>query len=303
MGDRSTAKPIRLPDRNAEGVVRCASFAMVPAWLARDPKVTDRAVRVYAVLGSIGPVAFAGWEHLADLCGECSVSTIGRALQVLREVGAVRITPQFRADGFRTTNVYELARDQPFDQVAQVSHFCDDGSLKSDLPANANLTAQELEKSELEKSELHKPRRRSSTADGQGSLSIVPEPDVPKAKDHVARGVLEAVWEYRKQRGEPVPGNYIAALGVVKKLLAAGNPADRVLTGCVQAPTISVGAVEIAMRNGPKAAAGPAQWDNSLRDSDAGVGFVQREPGKSRKLTDDERRKVQGLDQSGVGHG
>lgn len=286
-------KNTRPADAETPGVVKGTSFAQVPAWVARHPGVTDRAVRLYAVLGSIGPVAFAGWEHLAGLCGGCSVSTIGRAMKSLTDAGALKITPQFRADGLRRTNEYELAFDKPFPLVAPLGQICDSGPVKSDRAAQSDLTVQDVEKCELEKSDLEKPSHDPSdrAVDDPPKLTLV-EPEKPRnAPNDLARRYWD--WFTGQNGGVRPLQVFVSIQALFKRCLesgweepelvrvAAATPSPFTLRDLQRTRDTMRGARKLPTRpTDPTAAA--------MADGSFGMGSFAPEPGKSTIVSGDD---------------
>lgn len=88
-------------------------FTICPDWLLEHPDVSDRALRVWLILMSYArakdvKVAWLGRRKLAERC-KCSVDTIDRAIRVLEDVGAVRVTARHREeDNGQTSNDYTL---------------------------------------------------------------------------------------------------------------------------------------------------------------------------------------------------
>lgn len=88
-------------------------FAITPEWVL-DADVSDRAVRLYAVLNryaNVKDTASPSRKTLADRL-RCSPDSIDRALVELDALGAIDRTPRRRPDGSRTSNEYHL-RVQP----------------------------------------------------------------------------------------------------------------------------------------------------------------------------------------------
>jgi Helix-turn-helix domain len=96
-------------------------FSMVPEWVLYGG-VSDRALRVYAVLGrhadSHSGVAFPRRRRLADLCS-CSVKSIDRAVAELVEIGAVIVQHRQSENGEYASNLYILVFDDPRARVSE----------------------------------------------------------------------------------------------------------------------------------------------------------------------------------------
>ncbi len=83
------------------------AFATVPESLL-DGDVSDRAIRLWCVLARLanqGGRAYPGRPHLAERL-RCSVQSVDRAMDELREGGWVVSEPTHRPDGSRSTNNY-----------------------------------------------------------------------------------------------------------------------------------------------------------------------------------------------------
>lgn len=90
--------------------VHAAAFAVVPEWLIDNADVSDRGVRLFAILARHADEhgrAFPGRKRLAARLN-CSESSIDRAMDELGKCGAVVTTPRYREDGSRSTNDYWL---------------------------------------------------------------------------------------------------------------------------------------------------------------------------------------------------
>jgi hypothetical protein len=91
-------------------------FSIVPAWLL-DADVSDRAVRLYAVLGryanSEGEGAFPSRRTLAKRLNVKARSTVDLALTELRKIGALEWTHRTRDDGGWSSNEYVLHHARP----------------------------------------------------------------------------------------------------------------------------------------------------------------------------------------------
>jgi hypothetical protein len=90
------------------------AFAIVPEWLL-DAEVSDRAVRLYAILARYAGAegrAYPGRPKLAERL-RCGVSSVDRAVDELVAVEAVVVEPHYRADGSRAANSYWLWPRRP----------------------------------------------------------------------------------------------------------------------------------------------------------------------------------------------
>lgn len=105
-------------------------FAIVPEWLIDHPDLSDRAVRLYAVLARVAGSRGSAWPGRKTLAARlrCSPSALDRALRELREAGAVTVTARTSATGRRTSNLYRLHL-HPSPQVVRVIVTGDDDPL------------------------------------------------------------------------------------------------------------------------------------------------------------------------------
>lgn len=147
---RSASTPSRI--RNQYG-----KFAQIPEALVRDSNVSDRAIRIYALVWTYSSEkGRKAWPSRREMAAQLnvSVSTIDRGLRELEERGAIAIESDFNGDR-QTSNIYTILvlRNDP-----EVVHR----GRKSEAPplstgaANltrtgaANLTNQEQEPQEQE---------------------------------------------------------------------------------------------------------------------------------------------------------
>lgn len=84
-------------------------FSVIPEWLI-DADVSDRAIRLFAVLGRYADQTGQAMPSRKTLAKRlhCSTSTLDVALADLREIGALSWSEQRREDGGRTSNDYVL---------------------------------------------------------------------------------------------------------------------------------------------------------------------------------------------------
>lgn len=85
-------------------------YGRTPRELLRDPNMSDRAVRLYALLDDYAGVdgrAFPSRATLASACG-CSVPSIARDLAQLVKTGWIVATQRFDATGRQTSTLYAL---------------------------------------------------------------------------------------------------------------------------------------------------------------------------------------------------
>lgn len=91
-------------------------YAIVPAWVYSHPDLNDSAVRVYGVLATFANAERCAWPSRAligERCGK-DVGTVGRALKVLVDAGALTIEQRKWDDsGKQRPSVYRLAVFDP----------------------------------------------------------------------------------------------------------------------------------------------------------------------------------------------
>lgn len=250
-------------------------------------------------------VLYATLNHLAEKA-RLSKRSVQDGLDALVKAGMLTVLEP-ATNRFPAKYLVELPRDAPVLWILPGRRVANAATQKpgvqtapSRVANPANQGGKPCTPSHISSSELKKQLSPVVETDGTLDLGVDNRPLKPRA---LAYKVFGDVNVARRDAGlTPFVGGE-DAVTVTATFLTAGVAPSALLDAGVRCPTWTKRSVEMALNGGRKAPTGPAQWDNSLRDSDAGVGFVQREPGKSRKLTDDERRKVQGLDQSGVGHG
>lgn len=97
-------------------------WAPVPAWVINHPNLTDRALRLYAVLmlmsSAENSTAFPSRRKLAEMMA-CSVKTVDRALQDLMNIDGVRVEHRFRPGTHEwTSSEYLVTIDNPCSEVA-----------------------------------------------------------------------------------------------------------------------------------------------------------------------------------------
>jgi hypothetical protein len=104
-------------------------FAMVPEWIVYHDKLSDRAVRLWAVLARHGTETGSrcpGRARLATLCGGCSMSALDRARRELVEAGALVVKPRFHKPGKGDKGV-----KVPNDQRTNEYHLVDEPSVEN----------------------------------------------------------------------------------------------------------------------------------------------------------------------------
>jgi hypothetical protein len=89
-------------------------WALVPEWVL-DADISDRAVRLYALLGRYADgegESYPGRKTLAERL-RCSLNSLDRAGQELVAAGALDVTPRKRDDGSQASNLYTLRSTPP----------------------------------------------------------------------------------------------------------------------------------------------------------------------------------------------
>lgn len=115
-------------------------FAMVPEWILYHPGLSDRAVRLWAVLARHGTDAGArcpGRARLAMLC-RCSTKSIDRAKDELELVGALVVKSRWKPGQKGTpreqlTNEYHLVDNPPTTDMGDASQAGTNDSLVAPL--------------------------------------------------------------------------------------------------------------------------------------------------------------------------
>ncbi len=90
-------------------------FSVVPEWVI-DLEVSDRAVRLYAVLGRYADDAkHEGWPSRSTLAKRlgCSVDSVDRAKDELVAAGALEVEHRTKDNGEPTSNLYRIIRSDP----------------------------------------------------------------------------------------------------------------------------------------------------------------------------------------------
>lgn len=95
--------------QSSDRIAAAVTFSVVPTWLVLSD-VSDRALRLYAVLAHYAGAKGAAWPARSTLARDlrCSVSSIERALRELTALGAVSITQRRDAAGDLTSSLYTV---------------------------------------------------------------------------------------------------------------------------------------------------------------------------------------------------
>lgn len=101
-------------EENQPSEVVGSRFAQMPGWVLFS-KVSDRAIRLYALLQWRAGQAESSWPSHRSLAREmdCSIASVKRAIAELVEIRAVRVVTRRRDDGQQTSNAYIIRADQP----------------------------------------------------------------------------------------------------------------------------------------------------------------------------------------------
>jgi hypothetical protein len=88
-------------------------FAILPEWVL-DAEISDRAVRLYAVLARHANAAGVAFPARATIARRlrCSTKSVDRALAELAAAGAVTVQPRF-VEGRQTSSLYTLRAVEP----------------------------------------------------------------------------------------------------------------------------------------------------------------------------------------------
>lgn len=169
-------------------------FAIVPEWLL-DLDVTDKAVRLYAVLARYADADGLSWPSRTTLARRlrCSVDTVDRAATALIEAGALVKEQRTGDDGERqTSNLWTILRVRP------------PGRKSAAHPGRTDAAQNESQE------------KREPTTGGRKSRTT-PEADA----------VTREWWEATEPR--PVAVSFVAARSIVDAALKAGWSREQVL--------------------------------------------------------------------------
>ena len=89
-------------------------WSVVPEWVL-DAEVSDRAIRLYALLGRYADgngESYAKRRTLSERM-RCSVASVDRAVLELNEIGALEVDERHRDDGSQSSNLYTLRMSSP----------------------------------------------------------------------------------------------------------------------------------------------------------------------------------------------
>lgn len=133
MSDLTGATPIT--------VAADETFAVVPTWVILS-SISDRAVRLYAVLRRYADRDGACWPSRSRLAGDmrCSVDSIDRALAELVGICALTITHRRDASGAPTSSLYTV-RSTPVYRPVDNSGGSRTGAARGSRTAAAGVAA------------------------------------------------------------------------------------------------------------------------------------------------------------------
>lgn len=184
LSKNSADRPSRI--RNRYG-----AFAQIPEILVRDPAVSDRAIRIYALLWTYSAEknrkVWPSRKTMAETL-QVSVSTIDRGIRELEERGAIAVEADFH--GVRqTSNVYTiLVMAEP----ATVIHRgrkseaprLSTGAADLTTPGAANLTTQEEEPQEEDNYPVPQVAHQTSAVDNRTGQNNHPDPRTLTSATH-----------------------------------------------------------------------------------------------------------------------
>lgn len=221
-------------------------FAQIPRWVQQSDTISGPAKLVYLALSSRSDRYGQSHPSHATLAREasCSVATVKRALDDLRELGLVEWDVRFRDDNEgQTSNVYTIAVGQrPGSQGATPRSPMSQGVAQGELPpSSGRATKNETQKNETQKNE-------EPMSDAEGVLVLVaPQPSVDDD--------FEAFWKVypRKVAKKPAADVY--------RRLRKHVPAEVILAGAERYATETAG-------RDAEHIAHPKSWLNAERWTD-----------------------------------
>lgn len=193
-------------------------WAPVPAWIIHHPEITDRGLRLYAVLmlmsSADNSTAFPSRRKLGEVMG-CSVDKIDRCLRELVKIEAVEVSHRFRAGTNEwTSSEYLLAVDNPDNRRPDVAAILPPPSRNSaatvaaPLPIGGRTDAaaeqEVLNQNQVNENHLTRPERIELVWDAY-CKAFVPEGKSPRyllaVRDRLVRDhghyVIEVLDAYR----------------------------------------------------------------------------------------------------------
>lgn len=203
-------------------------FAVTPEWVL-DADISDRAVRLYGVISRYGSSSRAKFPSRGALAERlrCSLDSIDRAMKELVDIEALAVIPRQREDGGRSSNEYRLYTDPPAWRTPQ----------DSDTPSPQDCGTPPSREAAAGKSTEHEIQRLTDTP-------LLTELGVTDPATTLLRGW----WDELKTAGEPTPAQpWPAMLQVVRAMLKAGHPENRVAWALRNSPTVSTGALTMAI--------------------------------------------------------
>lgn len=171
-------------------------WSLVPEWVL-DLEISDRAVRLYALLGryvNANGTCFPSRRTLAERM-RCSPTSLDRAVKELEDAGALRTEERRRDDQSRTTNLYVLTYSPTTTPLVTRD---EGGSRTGDEAKNENhhegLSVEGTQDSLLTAKFAR--ARETETALAHEPLGKVDRKPVKPAEEQLARDVL-ANWNVR----------------------------------------------------------------------------------------------------------
>lgn len=239
------------------GRVTATPFAMVPEWLL-DSEVSDRAVRLYAMLRRYADSAgraYPSRRRLGERLG-CSEKSVDRTIGELVECGVLVVTPRFSDRGDRAANDYRLVDERTPVSPGGVTggptplvtggptplDTGDEGKEESQF-FNESHTQRETTASQWPDTDSSVPTSETaSEVEVWGSTT-----NAKTARATMARAMVTDWWDERKAAGDPPAQPFMAVVKVVERVLANGVAAAAVAWALRNVPTVSAGAIEMAL--------------------------------------------------------
>lgn len=118
-------------------------FAILPEWVL-DADVSDRAVRLYAVLDRFAGESRRAWPSRETLARRlnCSRESVDRAVRELRSLEAIEVQNRRLDDGQPTSNLYVLRRAPSSPMTTVVVSGDEQGGRDSDEQVAAPMTTE-----------------------------------------------------------------------------------------------------------------------------------------------------------------
>lgn len=135
------AMTLDVDENLGDGLELQVRFAMVPEWIL-DAEVSDRAIRLYAVLARFADGSGRAWPGRALLAKRvrCSKDSIDRAMAELVAVGAITKRGRVDAAGDQTSNLY-VVRHTPHRPELEVATFRPSTPVDNTLDISTGVAA------------------------------------------------------------------------------------------------------------------------------------------------------------------